>query len=78
VHQLSEQAIEDHGLYGAQLGFKLRVIRFFHDGYLSAGKSALRGLLGAIDTLLGSILSALHAGEGIKEIKEYIEHSLSD
>lgn len=76
--RLSNEAIISHGLWGAQLRFKLSVIRYLHGRYLGLGKRALRRLLEAIDTLLSSILSAIPAGEGIKEIKEYIEHSLDD
>jgi hypothetical protein len=76
VEDLNEDEIEDHGLDGAQLRFKLSVIRFLHGMYLGTGVRYLRGLIGAIDTLLKSILSAIGAGEGIIEIKEYIEHSL--
>ena len=74
--RLSNEAIVSHGLWGAQLRFKLSVIRYLHDRYLASGKRTLRRLLEAIDTLLGSILAALPYGEGIKEIKEYLEHSL--
>lgn len=76
--RLSNEAIVSHGLWGAQLRFKLSVIRYLHGRYLALGKGTLRRLLEAIDTLLSSILSAIGAGEGIKEIKEYIEHSLGD
>ena len=67
------------GSMARNLSCKLSAIRFLHNRYLTlAGKGTLRRLIEAIDTLLKSILGALGAGEGIKEIKEYIEHSLSD
>jgi hypothetical protein len=77
ARELSLEAILEHGLYGAQLKFKLAVVRFLHEKFLS-DTGVLRRLIGAIDTLLGSILGALHANEAIKEIKEFIEHSLKD
>jgi hypothetical protein len=77
THQISDAGIHEHGLYGAQLRFKLSVIRFLHRRYTDlGGRGPLRRLLGAINTLLKSILSAIGAGEGIKEIKDYIEHAL--
>jgi hypothetical protein len=74
--RLSNEAILSRGLWGAQLRFKFSVFRYLHGRYLTLGKGALRRLLEAIDTLLSSILSAIGGGEGIKELQEYIEHSL--
>jgi hypothetical protein len=77
--RLTKSEIDDHGLDGAQLRFKLAVVRFLHTRYRAVpGIGRLRRLIESIDTLLKSILGALGAGEGIKEIKEYIEHSLAD
>ncbi|HLI13374.1 MAG TPA: hypothetical protein VKY65_17410 [Alphaproteobacteria bacterium] len=79
TRELGEAQIRDHGLYGAQLRFKLTVVRFLYGRYLQLGGiGPLRRVIDAIDTLLKSILGALGAGEGIKEIKEYIEYSLED
>ena len=74
--RLSNEAILSRGLWGAQLRFKLSVFRYLHGRHLTLGKGALRRLLEAIDTLLSSIISAVGGCEGIKEIQEYIEHSL--
>jgi hypothetical protein len=74
--RLSNEAILSRGLWGAQLRFKLSVFRYLHGRYLTLGKGALRRLLEAIDTLLSSIVSAIGGAEGIKEIQQYIEHSL--
>jgi hypothetical protein len=76
IESLEDSTITDHGLSGVQLRFKLSVIRFLYGSYLRFGARYLRRLIGAIDTLLKSTLSALGAGEGITEIKEFIEHSL--
>ena len=77
--RINDRAIYEHGLHGAQLRLKFSVIRFLHARYLNIpGVGQLRRLIEAIDTLLKSILGAAGVGEGIKEIKEYIEHSLTD
>lgn len=76
--RLTDPMLGDCGLFGAQLRFKLSVVRFLHRRYLEIpGVGPLRRLIDAIDTLLESILKAVGVGEGVKEIKDYIKHSLA-
>ena len=78
IRELPEAKLRDHGLYGRQLTFKLAVIRFFHQRYLSYGKGILRRLLDIIDDLLKSILDAIGGGGAISEIKDFIKDSVEE
>src|SRR5262245_29072058 len=72
IRNISDADIDDHGLGGAQLRFKLAVIRFFYDQYQRVGTTFLKKLIGIIDTLLKSILEAIGGGGAIAEIKDFI------
>jgi hypothetical protein len=78
IANLSDTNIQNNGLRGRQLQFKLAVINFFNQRYIAVGKSIIRKLLDILDDLLRSILSAIGGGEAISEIKDFIKDSLDD
>ena len=78
ISNLSDTAIQNNGLQGKQLQFKLAVINFFNQRYIAVGKSIIRKLIDMLDDLLRSILSAIGGGEAISEIKDFIKDSLDD
>lgn len=79
ILQISSPLIEQHGLSGQQLKFKLATIERRNTIFTQRGGGFLfHRVLGAIDTLLKSILDAAGAGGAIEEIKEYIGHSTND
>jgi hypothetical protein len=78
IFSASTQTIEDHGLYGNQLNWKLFNINFSFRRYLQGRSAALfEKLLTCIDTLLDSILSAIPLGSAIKELKEALLGSVA-
>ncbi len=79
VVTLPDRASHDHGLLGAQLNFKLATVHRLSGLFQRFGtKKILRLLLGAVDTLLGSILSALPGGSAASEIKDAIKDAIND
>ena|SRR3990172_11063084 len=73
VGRLSDTKIRDHGFSPIQLNFKLQVVaswwrRFSENG----GRRIALKLLGAIDTVLDSLIDATGLGGAIKEIKDAI------
>jgi hypothetical protein len=78
ITNISDANIYDHGLGGAQLRFKLAVVRFFYERYRRVGTGVVKKLIDIIDTLLKSILEAIGGGGAIAEIKEFIKNSLED
>jgi hypothetical protein len=77
IHLLTDDQLRDHGLVGAQLRFKLAVIRIYHGQYVAAGKRVLTKLADIIDGLLGSIVEATDA-VATAGIQKFIKHSLED
>jgi hypothetical protein len=70
--------VQEHGLSGQQLRFKLEVIRYLNQRYLAIGKGILKKLLDAIDTLLKSIIKAAGLGDAAEELKDFIKDSIDD
>lgn len=70
--------LQEHGLSGRQLHFKLEVIRYLNEQYLAIGKGILKKLLDAIDTLLKSIIKAAGLGDAAEELKDFIKDSIDD
>ena len=72
------RGVEEHGLGGDQLEFKLRTVEFWANRVNQAnfGTGLIRRLLDAIDTLLDSILDALGIGGSIQEIKDAIRDAI--
>lgn len=68
-----------YGLYGAQLDLKISIVTRATEMFRTqGGKSFLRRLLDAIDNLLGSILSAIGAGDALAEVKDCVKDSIDD
>ncbi len=70
--------LTEHGLATQQLRFKFGTISHFNQAYANTGKSVLRKLLGAIDTLLRSIIKAAGLGDAAEELKDFIEKNIDD
>lgn len=79
LSHFDSKALKRHGLTGRQLDFKLDVIDFMWNKFISIGlpKWAKR-LLKAINNLLNSILSGIPAGSAISEMKNGVESALKD
>ncbi len=75
VQSCSDADLDNHGLRGAQLAFKLQSVKFFNAQYTAVGRNALKKLIDVIDILLKSLLAAL-GGEAAAEIKDYIKEAL--
>ena len=69
-----DENISQHGLYGAQLRFKMFVVHRWLTRWL-AHITPLRHLLKVVDDLLDSILAAVGAGGAISEFKKAVEES---
>ncbi|MXW19624.1 MAG: hypothetical protein F4Y00_07705 [Bacteroidetes bacterium SB0662_bin_6] len=77
---MEEHIASRHGLVGTQLIFKLTVVKYWAGQFgQQGGPSLLRRFLNAINTLLGSIASALpgSAAGMILELKDAIENSIN-
>ncbi len=70
--------IQEHGLSGRHLRFKLEVIRYLNGRYAATGKGILKKLLDAIDTLLKSIIKAAGLGDAAEKLKDFIKDSIDD
>lgn len=78
VAEASVGAISQHGLYGAQLRWKLSNINFHFVRFIEQrSASLLDRLLSSIDTLLDSLLDAVPGGSAVKELKEAVQDSLA-
>ena len=74
-----ESSLISHGLYGAQLKFKLAVIdRIRRRFFASISEKWLKRLLKAIDNLIDSLSAALGIGAMAKEFKVAIEDLLEE
>ncbi len=78
VLSTAESTLEEHGLTGAALRFKLSVVAFLHKKFLENGKNFLSRLVKAIDDLLSSALAAAQINGAIIEIKDAIMNSVKD
>jgi hypothetical protein len=78
VLELSPDTLRRHGLYGAQLTYKLATIDFAASQAFKGLSGWLRKLLELIDNLLESILKALGVDDALKEIKDSLLVSLPD
>ena len=81
VAPLNLYQVSVHGLGGSQLDFKLATVRYWVKRFRENHKfswSILRRIFDAIDTLLGSLLSAAPgAGTALEELKEAIRNSMN-
>jgi hypothetical protein len=78
IQQADPDTIIKHGLYGAQLKWKLSNINFHFSRFIENRKASLLDrLLSSIDTLLDSILDAVPGGSAIKELKEALQDSIA-
>jgi len=77
VAGLSEQAMSDHGLFGAQLKWKMANISYAYNLFSAdpTGK-LLDWVLDGIDALLESMLDGIPGGSAIVELKQAIENSI--
>lgn len=72
------QELERHGLYGAQLKWKLSNINFSLTRFLEQRTAGLLDrLLDSIDALLDSLLGAVPGGSAVKELKEAVRNSIA-
>lgn len=78
VFDVSDQVLDDHGLSGPTLNYKLNLVKFWYERYLTSGKSVLRRLIETINDLLKSYLPAVRANEALAEIKDFIRNALLD
>ena len=78
VAELSRDMLMRHGLYGAQLAYKLAAIDLAASRATEGISGWLRKLLELIDNLLESILKALNIDDALKEIKDALLASLPD
>ena len=78
IAELSDETLVKHGLYGAQLEYKLATIDFAAHRAATGMSGWLRKLLELIDNLLESILKALGVDSALKEIKDALLASLPD
>ncbi|SEO01023.1 hypothetical protein SAMN05216404_1106 [Nitrosospira multiformis] len=70
--------IVQHGLYGAQLRWKLSNVNIRITRFLERQTAPLlHRLLSTVDTILESILGVVAGGSAIKELKEMIENALA-
>ncbi len=82
VQEIDNAAVMDHGLYGAQLRFKLANVEWWSQQVNLAEQNLQTAmwianiwrLLESIDTLLESILAALGVGSALTEIKDSIKN----
>ena len=73
-----EEHIRDHGLYGAQLYWKLSNTRYWLDRYLGEQRpNRIRRFLPAINGFLKSAVSSIPGGGAAVEIIEALENSLN-
>lgn len=82
VHDLITAAnietIINHGIYGAQLHWKLFNIDFSFRRFIDQRTAALfEKLLSSIDTLLGSLLDAIPGGSALSELKDAVLDSVA-
>lgn len=79
LKKVEEDKLTQHGLTGAQLEFKEKIIRWIKDKFKKVGgKSLFRRLLDTIEPILDSIMSAIGAGGAIREFKESMKNSIDD
>lgn len=72
------QALHAHGLYGAQLSWKLSNINFSLTRFIEErSASLLERLLDSVDALLDSVLGAVPGGSAVKELKEAVRNSIA-
>ncbi|MBT8456926.1 MAG: hypothetical protein KJO15_12575 [Alphaproteobacteria bacterium] len=76
IFEASDEALSRHGLSGAALQSKLRLLQFLGRRFIDGLVDTLRFLLVQINSLLGSIQNATGWGDFIKEIKDAIENSI--
>jgi len=79
IDQASTSVLSSHGLNGAQLQFKLKNVEHRERRFRFRPLAGpLRRLVQAIDTLLDSILDALHIGKALKELKDGVFDATED
>lgn len=78
IPPLSDGSLEEHGLRGAQLRFKLNAVLNLYSRFLQFGKKFLKKLLEILDAILDSIAEITHAGGAIKEFKHILEQFIED
>jgi hypothetical protein len=79
VAEVSERSLQEHGLYGNQLGAKFTVTGRHWTRFLSKGGGRLfRKLIEVIDDLLDSILQALGASGAISELKDLVKNATDE
>lgn len=78
VMGLGDKHLYEHGLYGAQLRLKTRIVQHFARRYERQGKRLLKPLLDVIDDLLDSMLEGVPGGGAVKEMKDAIRNCVSE
>jgi len=75
VDNLSNAALVAHGLYGAQLKYKIRLIAVLERKCRSAKRSAgIRSkFIDAVDVLLDSLIAAMGTAGALKELKDMLK-----
>lgn len=79
VPGMKPESAADHGLVGAELDAKVRVIQRLAERSLAAfGGGIAKRVLDAIDALLDSIIDVAGVGGGIKELKDLVKASIDE
>jgi hypothetical protein len=79
IDRADEATLQSHGLTGKQLRFKLAIIRLRERLFCKLPKfRPFRSVIGAIDTLLDSIVDALGVGGALKELKDAVLDATED
>jgi hypothetical protein len=79
IQRLESSQLREHGLYGNQLNLKIRVVQFWNEAFEKfGGAKVFRKLIGAIDTVLESLLAPTGIPGAVKEIKDIMGDSVDD
>ena len=79
IQRLASSQLREHGLYGNQLNLKIRVVRFWNVAFEKfGGAKFFKKLIGAIDTLLESLIGPTGIPGAVKEIKDIMADSVDD
>ena len=78
IDKASAAGLEDHGLFGPELGYKLKTIDHAKTKATGLFTGWKKKLLELIDNLLDSIIEVLGAGGAMKELKDALVGSIDD
>jgi hypothetical protein len=79
IFEASDDRLLKAGLYGNQLKLKLQTVSNHDERYRrNGGPKLLMKLIGCIDHVLDSLISAIGVGEGLKELKDILGDNAKD